>query len=116
MEWGYQPVDPQKYVAMLRAVYPAIKAANPAVQVLAGALAPTLAPPGNPDGMNDLAYLQAMYDGGAAANFDILAIHAAAWLVFRNRMKRRRPGLSTSVVPSCCGRSWSKMVMARRKQ
>ncbi len=79
LEWGYAPVDPQRYVTMLRTVYPAIKAANPTVQVLAGALAPTLAPPGSPDGMNDLAYLQALYDGGAANYFDVLAIHAYGW-------------------------------------
>lgn len=79
LEWGYQSVSPQKYVTMLRTVYPAIKAANPAVQVLAGALAPTLAPPGSPDGMNDLTFLQAMYDAGAADYFDLLAIHAYGW-------------------------------------
>ena len=44
---------------MLRVVYPMIKAANPDVQVLAGALAPTLAPPGSEWGMNDLDYLAA---------------------------------------------------------
>ena len=60
-------------------VYPMIKAANPEVQVLAGALAPTLAPPGSEWGMNDLDYLQAMYDAGAADYFDILAIHAYGW-------------------------------------
>ena len=79
LEWGYEPVEVDKYVAMLRMVYPAIKAANPEVQVLAGALAPTLAPPGSPDGMNDLVYLQRMYDAGAASYFDILAIHAYGW-------------------------------------
>ncbi|HXF59997.1 MAG TPA: hypothetical protein VNK95_00185 [Caldilineaceae bacterium] len=79
LEWGYAPVDPAKYVALLKVVYPMVKAANPDVQILAGALAPTLAPPGSPDGMNDLAYLQAMYDLGAAPYFDILAIHAYGW-------------------------------------
>lgn len=79
LEWGYQPVSPEKYVAMLRAIYPAIKAVNPDVQVLAGALAPTLAPPGSPDGMNDLTFLQHMYDAGAADYFDLLAIHAYGW-------------------------------------
>jgi hypothetical protein len=49
------------------------------VQVLAGALAPTLAPPGSPDGYNDLLFLQAMYDAGAAPWFDSLAIHAYGW-------------------------------------
>jgi hypothetical protein len=79
LEWGYDRVDPAKYVTMLRTVYPMIKAANPDVQVLAGALAPTLAPPGSEFGMNDLDYLQAMYDAGAAPYFDILAIHAYGW-------------------------------------
>lgn len=79
LEWGYEPVDPQRYVTMMRTVYPAIKAANPDIAVLAGALAPTLAPTGSPDGMNDLAYLQALYDGGIADYFDTLAIHAYGW-------------------------------------
>ncbi len=79
LEWGYAGVDPAKYVRMLQAVYPAIKAVDPEIQVLGGALAPTLAPPGSPDGMNDLIYLQAMYDAGAADYFDILAIHAYGW-------------------------------------
>lgn len=76
MEWGFQPVDPEKYVRMLRVVYPMIKEANPDVEVLAGALAPTLAPDSDPTAMNDLVYLQQMYDAGAADYFDILAIHA----------------------------------------
>ena len=79
LEWGYDTPDPAKYVAMLKAVYPAIKAANPDVQVLAGALAPTLAPPGSDQGVNDLEFLQRMYDLGAADYFDALAIHAYGW-------------------------------------
>ena len=79
LEWGFQPVDPAKYVRMLQVVYPMIKAANPNVQVLAGALAPTLALPGDPNGMNDLDFLQRMYDAGAAPYFDALAIHAYGW-------------------------------------
>lgn len=79
LEWGYTPVEATKYVTMLRTVYPAIKAANPAVQVLGGALAPTLAPPGSREGTNDLVYLQQMYDAGAAPFFDLLAAHAYGW-------------------------------------
>ena len=79
LEWGFADVDPVKYVNMLKVVYPMVKAANPDMQILAGALAPTLAPPGSPDGMNDLDYLQAMYDANAAPYFDILAIHAYGW-------------------------------------
>ncbi len=78
-EWGYRPVDPAGYARMLAAVYPVAKEANPDVQILAGALAPTLAPPGSSDAMSDLDYLQRMYDAGARNHFDILAIHAYGW-------------------------------------
>jgi hypothetical protein len=56
-----------------------LKAVAPEVQVLAGALAPTLAPPDSEFGVNDLLFLQAMYDAGAADYFDILAVHAYGW-------------------------------------
>lgn len=79
LEWGYRPVDPAAYTTMLRVIVPMIRAANPEIKILAGALAPTLAPPGSEWGMNDLDYLQAMYDAGAADYFDILAIHAYGW-------------------------------------
>ena len=79
LEWGYRPVDPVAYVELLRVIVPMIRAANPEIKILAGALAPTLAPPGSEWGMNDLDYLQAMYDAGAADYFDILAIHAYGW-------------------------------------
>ncbi|MCB0114543.1 MAG: beta-galactosidase [Caldilineaceae bacterium] len=79
LEWGYRPVDPESYVEMLRVVYPMIKEANPNVQVLAGALAPTLAPPGSEWGMDDLTYLQRMYDAGVTDYFDVLSVHAYGW-------------------------------------
>jgi hypothetical protein len=75
-EWGYRPVDPEGYVALLRAVYPRAHAANPDVVVLAGALAPTLEPEGSAAGLSDLAYLERMYRAGAAPYFDALAAHA----------------------------------------
>jgi len=79
MEWGYRPVDPEGYTDLLRVAYIRAKEADPQVQVLAGALAPTLAPEGDPEGLNDLAYLQRMYESGAKDYFDILAIHAYGW-------------------------------------
>lgn len=79
LEWGYQTVDPVRYVELLQVVYPMVKTANPDVQVLAGALAPTILPAGSPDGMNDLEYLQQMYEAGAKRYFDLLAIHAYGW-------------------------------------
>lgn len=79
LEWGYRPVDPAGYTALLRAVYPQAKAANPDIVVLGGALAPTLAPVGDPEGMNDLDYLQRMLDAGAGEVMDGLAVHAYGW-------------------------------------
>jgi GH35 family endo-1,4-beta-xylanase len=75
-EWGYRPVDPEAYTELLRMAYLRAKEANPDVQVLVAGLAPTLAPPGSEWGLNDLLYLQRMYDAGAASWFDGLAIHA----------------------------------------
>ncbi len=79
LEWGYRPVDPAAYTDLLCRTYRAIKAVAPEVQVLGGALAPTLAPPGSEWGMNDLVFLQRMYDAGARECFDILAVHAYGW-------------------------------------
>jgi hypothetical protein len=78
-EWGYRPVDPAGYARLLQAVYPRIKEANPEMLVLAAGLAPTLAPPGSEWGMDDLVFLQRMYDAGAKSYFDMLAIHAYGW-------------------------------------
>jgi hypothetical protein len=75
-EWGYRPTSAKEYVNLLRIVYPAIKDANPNMQVLAGALAPTLEPLGSPWGLNDLQYLEQMYQAGAAEYFDGLAVHS----------------------------------------
>lgn len=78
-EWGSRPVDPEGYVELLKVAWVRAKEADPEVKVLAGALAPTLAPEGSEWGMNDLTYLQRMYEAGAADYFDILAIHAYGW-------------------------------------
>lgn len=76
LEWGFRPVDPAGYVALLREAYLAAKAANPAVLVLGGALAPTLEPDGSPNGLNDLIYLERMYAAGFSEVYDVLAVHA----------------------------------------
>lgn len=75
-EWGYRPTQPKDYVDLLKVVYPAVKEANPDIQVLAGALAPTIEPEGSPWGLNDLLYLEGMYEAGAADYFDGLAVHS----------------------------------------
>lgn len=79
LEWGYQAPDAARYTELLRTVYPMVKAVAPQTQLLAGALAPTNAPAGSSEAVNDLDFLQQMYDAGAADYFDILAIHAYGW-------------------------------------
>lgn len=74
-EWGYRPVDPAAYTGLLRASYQQIKTANPDAQILAGALAPTLEKTGSAAGLNEIEYLNAMYQAGASPYFDALAIH-----------------------------------------
>ena len=104
-EWGYRPARPRRlHRTAASGSYAAIKAANPEVQVLGGALAPTLAPPGNEWAMNDLDYLQGMYDAGAAGAFDILAAHAYGWTFAADEPPARTR--STSAASSCCATSW----------
>lgn len=74
-EWGYAAVDPARYLDLLRIVYPALHDADSSAVVLAGALAPTLEPPGSPHGLNDLIFLEQLYASGAADFFDALAVH-----------------------------------------
>lgn len=75
-EWGYRQPDPEAYTELLRRSYLAAKEVNPEVQILVAGLAPTLAPEGSEWGMDDLLYLERMYEAGAADYFDGMAIHA----------------------------------------
>ncbi len=70
-EWGEQFVDPEAYTELLCRTYHALKAVDPEIVVVTGAIAPTI----GLDGMNmmDMVFLQRMYDAGAAGCFDVLA-------------------------------------------
>ena len=74
-EWGYRPTTAVDYVNLLAEVHTAVRAVNPDILILGGALAPTIEPEGSPWGLNDLIYLQQMYDAGAANYMDGLAVH-----------------------------------------
>ena len=80
LEWGFRTIDPEAYTRLLRESYAQAKTANPHVQVLGGALAPTLAPANSEWGMNDLEYLRRMLAANAAEWFDGLAVHAYGWV------------------------------------
>jgi hypothetical protein len=78
-EWGYRLPDPEAYTRLLQATYLRVKEVDPSVLVLAAGLAPTLAPAGSEWGMNDLEFLQRMYDAGARGYFDGVAMHSYGW-------------------------------------
>ena len=75
-EWGDRPPDPVAYAELLRVAYAHIKRGNPDSVVLLAGLAPNTEPPGSAAAMDDLAYLRALYDAGAAPYFDALAVHS----------------------------------------
>jgi hypothetical protein len=72
--WG-GGFDPARYTQLLKLAYTAIKAANPSMPVIGGALAADLG-----SGITDTSYplplfLQAMYDNGARGSMDGISIH-----------------------------------------
>ena len=69
--WATGP-DPATYVAMLRAVGSAIRAADPAAEIVAGGL------PYAGAGMTPEAFIDAIYAAGARGTFDTLAMHPYA--------------------------------------
>ena len=81
LEWGFQPIDAEGYTELLAVAYERVqRSEHPELLVLGGALAPTLAPPGSDQAMNDLVYLQRMLDAGAGEVMDGLAVHAYGWI------------------------------------
>lgn len=84
-DWGSQPVDPAGYVRLLKLAYARAKAADPAIQVLAAGLAPTIET--GPNNLSDLLYLEEMYRLGARDSFDIMG--AMAYGLFRGPHDRR---------------------------
>jgi hypothetical protein len=70
-EWGEQAVNPEAYTDLLCRTYAALKAVDPGITVLSGALSPTVALTGRD--LSDLVFLQRMYDAGAGDCFDVLA-------------------------------------------
>jgi hypothetical protein len=76
-EWGYRPVSPEDYTALLRTIYPRVKRADPGAQVISAGLAPTLEQ--SEWGLDDLLFLERMYAAGAGEWFDALGVHAYGW-------------------------------------
>lgn len=77
-EWGSYSISPEDYTRLLKIGATRAREADPNAVIISGALASTIAlqpdapPPAN--ALNDLLYLQRMYDAGAAPYFDIMAM------------------------------------------
>jgi polysaccharide biosynthesis protein PslG len=71
VEWGNRPVDAVAFTELLCRTYDALKSVDPDLVIHAPALSPTIALDGN--NLNDLIYLQQMYDAGAADCFDVMS-------------------------------------------
>ncbi|NDJ78980.1 MAG: cellulase family glycosylhydrolase, partial [Chloroflexi bacterium] len=71
-EWGDQTVSAEDYTQMLCSTYHALKAVDPEIVVITGALGPTV----DLSGRNayDLLYLQRMYQAGVGDCFDVLSV------------------------------------------
>jgi polysaccharide biosynthesis protein PslG len=74
IEWGRRPPDAAAYARLLEGAAERIRRADPDVLVLMAALSPTLSD--TPEALNELVYLQRLYDAGARGSFDVLAVQA----------------------------------------
>jgi len=72
MFWNPEP-NAAQYTALLKAAYPAIKAADPTATVLAGSVGFIEDRPG--ETIDAVRFIRDMYANGAAGNFDALAFH-----------------------------------------
>lgn len=75
-EWGERPPDPGAYAALLKVVYPTVKAAVPDAIIVAGALSPGASLEDGQARMDDMQYLASLYDAEAGPFFDMWAVHA----------------------------------------
>jgi polysaccharide biosynthesis protein PslG len=73
--WTPKP-DPAAYAQLLRAAYPAIKAADPEATVLAGATAPASTGATN---IAPVEFLRRVYASGGGGYFDAVSHHPYAW-------------------------------------
>ncbi|MDP8921731.1 MAG: hypothetical protein M3O34_02510 [Chloroflexota bacterium] len=74
IEWGQDAPGPDGYARLLGIAYRRIKEADPDAIVLSAAMAPTIEE--SDRALNELVFLQRMYDAGARGTFDVLAVQA----------------------------------------
>jgi len=78
-EWGNEALDANRYVQLLAAAYQAIKAQDPDAIVVSGALTPCGDNP--PIAVDDLTYLERMYQAGLKNHCDAVGVHPSGYNV-----------------------------------
>ena len=78
-EWGNEALDANRYVQLLAAAYQAIKAKDSGAIVVSGAPTPTGANP--PVAIDDLTYLEQMYQAGLKNHCDAVGVHPSGYNV-----------------------------------
>jgi polysaccharide biosynthesis protein PslG len=73
-EWGGKPISPQQYGLLLQYTYKRVKAVNPAALIVTAGLAQTTENGKDRNNLNELAFIQGLYDAGAQPYFDILSV------------------------------------------
>jgi hypothetical protein len=101
-EWGDEAPDAAAYTQMLRVAAYRIHQVDPDAVVISAAMAPTTEL--SEKGVNELIYLQQMYDAGAKGNFDVLGANAYG---LRSGPDDRRLALDRDV-------NFSRPVLVRR--
>lgn len=78
-EWGNEPLDPARYMELLKRAYASIKAACPQMMVISGALTPA----GNVGALaiDDFQYLEGMYRNGLKNYADGIGSHPSGYNV-----------------------------------
>ena len=76
-EWGNQLPNPAQYVEMLKVCYQGIKAADPDALVISAGMATTGT--SSNEAMPDDAFIEQMYQAGAAPYFDLLGVNAPGY-------------------------------------
>lgn len=71
-EWGEADINPERYTEMLCQTHDALKAIDPELVIISGALAPTIEM--GPRNLNDFIFLERMYAAGAGECFDVMSM------------------------------------------
>lgn len=75
-EWGGKPISPQQYGLLLKFTWTKVKAVNPNALIVTAGLAQTIEDGVRTNNLNELDFIQGLYDAHMNQYFDILSVMA----------------------------------------